>query len=187
MRGLKPLPMCLLSNTTCRILYGCVDWNFIQCIKSLCLLCRILYGCVDWNRWCGKLCRSEIQSHPLRMRGLKHMLVKLIRLLGVASFTDAWIETDTDFLLWVIDRFIRRILYGCVDWNRRVPPAISLFSVASFTDAWIETSFHFALYRLVICRILYGCVDWNTSQQGEPSSNLAVASFTDAWIETVYI
>ena len=32
-----------------RTLYGCVDWNIMEYIKTICLLCRTLYGCVDWN------------------------------------------------------------------------------------------------------------------------------------------
>ena len=57
-------------------------------------------------------------SHLLQMRGLKHKSF----LYGhqqdnVASFTDAWIETEAGNLITG---------YGVV---------------ASFTDAWIETSF----------------------------------------------
>ena len=55
-------------------------------------------------------------SHLLQMRGLKLVLVlKSVKKLLVASFTDAWIET-------------REGLFK-----------ISSFRVASFTDAWIET------------------------------------------------
>ena len=36
----------------------------------------------------------EIQSHLLQMRGLKHLIPVLDNDFIVASFTDAWIETD---------------------------------------------------------------------------------------------
>ena len=55
-------------------------------------------------------------SHLLQMRGLKPLMMLVIRLLLlVASFTDAWIET----------------------FNTKV--TITPIIVASFTDAWIET------------------------------------------------
>ena len=55
-------------------------------------------------------------SHPLRMRGLKRSTKGMCAdSLCVASFTDAWIETD----------------------NHKKKRGKSL--VASFTDAWIET------------------------------------------------
>ena len=57
-----------------------------------------------------------MESHLLQMRGLKHRLdnYKLV-IQTVASFTDAWIETDIDFVVG------------------------DEGGVASFTDAWIET------------------------------------------------
>ena len=54
-------------------------------------------------------------SHLLQMRGLKQSSGHCVHALGVASFTDAWIETIR----------IRNIPF----------PRL----VASFTDAWIET------------------------------------------------
>ena len=58
-----------------------------------------------------------MESHLLQMRGLKHLSsVSHWINKGVASFTDAWIETP---------RFV------CL---------LSTIDVASFTDAWIETS-----------------------------------------------
>ena len=37
---------------------------------------------------------DDVLSHPLRVRGLKHLLFELsLHLLKVASFTGAWIET----------------------------------------------------------------------------------------------
>ena len=32
-------------------------------------------------------------SHLLQMRGLKHLIIKIMNTHSVASFTDAWIET----------------------------------------------------------------------------------------------
>ena len=77
--------------------------------------CRIFYRCVDWN------CITETVycSHE------------------VASFTDAWIETN---LLWsYAEKPIRRIFYRCVDWNLVLKCRMNFNWVASFTDAWIET------------------------------------------------
>ena len=57
-----------------------------------------------------------MESHLLQMRGLKLRMSRLFPVyLLVASFTDAWIETET--------------------WSRTA----NLDAVASFTDAWIET------------------------------------------------
>ena len=54
-------------------------------------------------------------SHLLQMRGLKPLSAFKDKEVSVASFTDAWIETET--------------------WSRTA----NLDAVASFTDAWIET------------------------------------------------
>ena len=60
----------------------------------------------------------SIESHLLQMRGLKRLPSTIdARTLNVASFTDAWIETQH----WLL--FLPRI------------------QVASFTDAWIETRY----------------------------------------------
>ena len=76
-----------------------------------------------------------MESHPLRMRGLKHQGGPCPLREQVASFTDAWIET----LL--------------------LPPYLTVREVASFTDAWIETSNSELVQGRCVCRILYGCVD----------------------------
>ena len=111
----------------------------------------------------------------------KSVINKAFHKHGVASFTDAWIETDlpvysetrgtvasfTD--AWIETGLIRitgckhlsRIFYRCVDWNIMYRSFADVPEVASFTDAWIETS----------CRWW----KWKSDQ---------VASFTDAWIET---
>ena len=62
-------------------------------------------------------------SHLLQMRGLKLALLPiLLNTWLVASFTDAWIETNPDILIALSEE------------------------VASFTDAWIET-----MSRQIIC------------------------------------
>ena len=83
-------------------------------------------------------------------------------MLFVASFTDAWIETDTEAIE-------RTKLY-----------------VASFTDAWIETLLHWVRKKcrkshLLQMRGLKQKVD------GKILCHHRVASFTDAWIETFLI
>ena len=41
----------------------------------------------------NRYCSNYSMSHPLRMRGLKHISLRLDQHKCVASFTDAWIET----------------------------------------------------------------------------------------------
>ena len=60
---------------------------------------------------------GRCQSHLLQMRGLKRQKSPLnVVTIRVASFTDAWIETNPPNVLSPIN------------------------NVASFTDAWIETA-----------------------------------------------
>ena len=137
MRGLKLGWSHKAVSIFCRIFYRCVDWNCLRFSQLNHKTSRIFYRCVDWNP-------------------LKHVLL-LVRF--VASFTDAWIETDSQDSNLKAE--IGRIFYRCVDWNYFRIIIHELRSVASFTDAWIET-------MIVILNI----------------SVIAVASFTDAWIET---
>ena len=54
------------------------------------------------------------KSHLLQMRGLKRILVRLVlRLVLVASFTDAWIETEAEAKSILVT--MCRIFYRCVD------------------------------------------------------------------------
>ena len=78
-----------------RIFYRCVDWNRHRCYPVTCFARRIFYRCVDWN------------NHVVTVRANSWL---------VASFTDAWIETES---------------LNTRGW---------LPIVASFTDAWIETN-----------------------------------------------
>ena len=104
---------------------------------------------------------SVIASHLLQMRGLKHCENHFFRLwqLGVASFTDAWIET----------------LYT----DRQSNPSL----VASFTDAWIETTKQQGNQKdLPVASFTDAWIETIFIDGWEGKG--WVASFTDAWIET---
>ena len=142
---------------------------------------RIFYRCVDWN--------EVLLLHWTRI--------------GVASFTDAWIETIRIYFKfwrncrifyrcvdWNLQTSIKnktsvsRIFYRCVDWNKLPSERTPASLVASFTDAWIETSggdFNEPMPRSHLLQM-------RGLKPEKPSLNLRaclVASFTDAWIETV--
>ena len=56
---------------------------------------------------------TNMQSHPLRVRGLKRKFrTTTIVKFRVASFTGAWVETVTRYNNQLTKK--RRILYGCV-------------------------------------------------------------------------
>ena len=133
----------------------------------------------------------------------KSVINKAFHKHGVASFTDAWIETSIPHDQYAA--LYGRIFYRCVDWNRQQFIRYVHGIVASFTDAWIETFIpkDTSLYpqshllqmrglkllpRMGIdvrkSRIFYRCVDWNIDGW-EGKGWEIVASFTDAWIETV--
>ena len=100
------------------------------------------------------------QSHLLQMRGLKHFcLNREHHRHKVASFTDAWIETQR--VLRSASTFKSHLLQMRGLKLLIIPKSINRLLVASFTDAWIETAMAQEFFR-----------------------NAAVASFTDAWIET---
>ena len=88
----------------------------------------------------------------------KSVINKAFHKHGVASFTDAWIETDEDMIVQFDEKShllqmrglkqkkpelklwrMGRIFYRCVDWNKMQKRKEPQWSVASFTDAWIET------------------------------------------------
>ena len=79
----------------------------------------------------------------------------------VASFTDAWIETDNAIKLSGLE-VVASFTDAWIETDQARACAFSSF-VASFTDAWIET-------REGLLKI----------------SSFRVASFTDAWIETFF-
>ena len=167
-------------NGSCRIFYRCVDWNRERIYTDRSKSCRIFYRCVDWN------------SAPMAY----------IKIGGVASFTDAWIETKA--YPYYPNHQMSRIFYRCVDWNHIEAAKRILKTVASFTDAWIET-IPANISGSFCSRIFYRCVDWNSFHNGASGKGtwshllqmrglklvsliatllIVVASFTDAWIET---
>ena len=112
----------------------------------------------------------------------KSVINKAFHKHGVASFTDAWIETmiartakalALSHLLQMrglkqgiitdINVKTSRIFYRCVDWNNREG------ETPEETDS----------------RIFYRCVDWNSCYV-RIKYYICVASFTDAWIETIF-
>ena len=158
MRGLKPPADVAGPIMGSRIFYRCVDWNLLLCLtlisvigshllqmrglkllplsRFFMLIGRIFYRCVDWNL----------------------IVLPLYSIIAVASFTDAWIETQRDAITYCYRkshllqmRGLKRILpvllpmekcrifYRCVDWNFRLNQQIKDMS----------------------CRIFYRCVDWN--------------------------
>ena len=72
------------------------------------------------------------------MRGLKLFIILRIKLLKcVASFTDAWIETDGSISVFCdeeVASFTDAWIETAQQWR-----AFGVYWVASFTDAWIET------------------------------------------------
>ena len=104
----------------------------------------------------------------------KSVINKAFHKHGVASFTDAWIETYGE----IIDlgaELNSRIFYRCVDWNIFSSFGKRTFIVASFTDAWIETCKRHGINQRLFCRIFYRCVDWNlqnTSRRDFEQSHL---------------
>ena len=114
MRGLKPKKWSIgLSD----IVASFTD-AWIETIKSLCvlygLISRIFYRCVDLNKINFIRIAVLIKSHLLQMRGLKRYdALNMPEYLGVASFTDAWIETREG--LFKISSLRGHIFYRCVD------------------------------------------------------------------------
>ena len=125
----------------------------------------------------------ENKSHLLQMRGLKQQQLKKTNGKEVASFTDAWIETQkADACLWeriwvasFTDAWIETFGKGYKQQYQ---------TVASFTDAWIETTRIRNIPFPHLRRIFYRCVDWNCKYE-RINFDVRVASFTDAWIETI--
>ena len=72
------------------------------------------------------------------MRGLKlDRVAKALNRKIVASFTDAWIETDSMYRL-TIPAFVASFTDAWIETGKR-NAAGGGGGVASFTDAWIET------------------------------------------------
>ncbi|EKN28220.1 hypothetical protein HMPREF1078_03080 [Parabacteroides merdae CL09T00C40] len=132
----------------------------------------------------------------------KSVINKAFHKHGVASFTDAWIETNqSNFLLIPLQSHLlqmRGLKHKTITLNGVRQ------HVASFTDAWIETSHSRSKRRLLRSHLLQmrGLKrerDYSKShlfgshllqmrglkQRTSPfNTESTVASFTDAWIET---
>ena len=90
----------------------------------------------------------------------KSVINKAFHKHGVASFTDAWIETACEAIMSLIIT-VASFTDAWIE-TTSTQTASQVVEVASFTDAWIETT---------TCIRLFKSAD-------------GVASFTDAWIET---
>ena len=133
----------------------------------------------------------------------KSVINKAFHKHGVASFTDAWIETEsyldeqrklyvasfTDAWIETIYKSVRIYYYIVASFTDAWIETLGINSyfrcseVASFTDAWIETEFHLLPIELHESHLL--------QMRGLKPEEVAkrqlidlVASFTDAWIET---
>ena len=113
----------------------------------------------------------------------KSVINKVFHKHGVASFTDAWIETN--LVIWYWPNFKSHLLQmrGLKPgrnraWRLQVESHLLQMrglklqgsghwpgaAVASFTDAWIETPRWPICGRKGSSRIFYRCVDWNKRQ-----------------------
>ena len=113
----------------------------------------------------------------------KSVINKAFHKHGVASFTDAWIETfikrTSRFSASPSSHLLQMRGLKLSDYH----PVHQINKVASFTDAWIETV-------ILVVNIGGGEVAsftdaWiETSGTTTTPASPTVASFTDAWIET---
>ena len=93
MRGLK-LPFNTITVLRhCRIFYRCVDWNTKGLPPFLEGICRIFYRCVDWNYNMQGALADTLGRIFYRCVDWNCIFAYCMRPFGVASFTDAWIET----------------------------------------------------------------------------------------------
>ena len=110
----------------------------------------------------------------------KSVINKVFHKHGVASFTDAWIETRTRRANSSHSKSHLLQMRGL----KPSPGGIAKnLLVASFTDAWIETA---AMPSSVPPADVASFTDaWIETREGLLKiSSFRVASFTDAWIET---
>ena len=103
--------------------------------------------------------RKRQGSHLLQMRGLKPG-GKLVPKAGdtVASFTDAWIETDGCYP-GIAPQC--RIFYRCVDWNFDINRLITNMIKSHLLQMRGLKRVVVKLAKMLWCRIFYRCVDWN--------------------------
>ena len=85
----------------------------------------------------AKSIAHDNMSHLLQMRGLKQQYKKNISSDGVASFTDAWIETVITSY-FPASTNVASFTDAWIETYSEISGTPNL-SVASFTDAWIET------------------------------------------------
>ena len=110
----------------------------------------------------------------------KSVINKAFHKHGVASFTDAWIET-------ILREGVYTEIWSHLLQMRGLKPSSSTIAVltvvASFTDAWIETTL--ILEPGVAIEVASFTDAWiETDWLPSPGGIAKVASFTDAWIET---
>ena len=116
MRGLKQRYRNIAKHLQCRIFYRCVDWNWTPSSDITTRFSRIFYRCVDWNLFLSN--QSIWNNRRIFYRCVDWNCQRYRRWKEgkVASFTDAWIETLSLILKWMM--LCRRIFYRCVDWNK---------------------------------------------------------------------
>ena len=86
----------------------------------------------------------------------KSVINKAFHKHGVASFTDAWIETKST--LYALPSSSSHLLQ-MRGLKQQSLTGEDYVPVASFTDAWIETLFTRCINLRVLGRIFYRCVD----------------------------
>ena len=109
----------------------------------------------------------------------KSVINKAFHKHGVASFTDAWIETRTGKYQ---RKYLRRIFYRCVDWNH-ISSWTRLLNKSHLLQMRGLKHTEYNDPTVPLSRIFYRCVDWNV-YRAFSGTHGRVASFTDAWIET---
>ena len=110
----------------------------------------------------------------------KSVINKAFHKHGVASFTDAWIETKRGTTTREIGKSHLLQMRGLK--QERDYSESHLFEVASFTDAWIETYKEIIEGRFDVSHLLQ--MRGLKLSASTRNSGGTVASFTDAWIET---
>ena len=103
------------------------------------IICTLYYSQNYMLKMLSIKLSTNMQSHPLRVRGLKQPNFDTpTRSRQVASFTGAWIETLLMTHLMILNRSHPLRVRGLK--HVRCFLVVYLDSVASFTGAWIETS-----------------------------------------------
>ena len=98
----------------------------------------------------------------------KSVINKVFHKHGVASFTDAWIETDLNMYLTIV--VIGRIFYRCVDWNRDFTYIDNVIQMSHLLQMRGLKLLLLSISCTLIGRIFYRCVDWNIKFSGKSFS-----------------